>query len=75
MFVRAVIRGGQTAGCVCNVKADVETLTAQEPELFAGENGSLSFQASLLTSGVRAFIRYEIRNHTLDEQRIQLGAG
>ncbi|CAL1161844.1 unnamed protein product, partial [Cladocopium goreaui] len=36
----------QHIGCVCTVKADVETLTAQEPELFAGENGSLSFQAS-----------------------------
>ena len=28
MLVRTVIRGGQTAGCVSNVRADVETLTA-----------------------------------------------
>ena len=37
MLVRTVIRGGQTAGCVSNVRADVETLTAQEPQILAGE--------------------------------------
>lgn len=75
MLVRTVIRGGQTAGCVSNVRADVETLTAQEPQILAGENGSLSFQASLLTSGVRALTRYETRAHALGGRRIQPGAG